>query len=355
MVAAPPQDNHHHQDDDNASDMDMMYGSVERIESIRLDGLALLQIIKHCHDNVPKCVTGSLLGLEHGNVLELTYTFPSPDLGRRDENPTQTTTTMNGDQFQMDMMKHLRDVNVDNNKVGWYQSTVFGSFCNASVMEYQFQYQHTLGPNAVCVLYDPAQTTQGSLWLKAFRLTRAFYAAYHRACVATDAGGGWATFKLRSSALLDEVPITLYNTDLVSCWLFEHGRGDVAAACAFDRLDMSTNAYLETNVLHLSAWCDELALEHHKFQAYERSVAKQQAHYQQWQMKRKEENKTRREQGLSALPEDDPSLLKNMTPPSRLESLLITKQINTYCEQINRCTGRGFEKLFLVGSMHKSD
>lgn len=107
--------------------------------------------------------------------------------------------------------------------------------------------------------------------------------------------------------------------------------------------------------MHLGAWCDELAQEHVKFQTYERAVSRQRSQYQQWLVKRKEENKVRRERGQDLLPEEDPALLKAITPPSRLESLLITKQINTYCDQINRFTGKSFEKLFLVGSLHKDE
>lgn len=217
-----------------------IYESLERIETIRLDGLALLQIVKHCHDNTPRCVTGSLLGLENGKVLEITHTFASPDPEKDDSN---------GDQFQIDMMKNLRDVNVDNNKVGWYQSTSFGSFISSAVMEYQFQYQEILGPNAVALIYDPTQTTKGSLYLKAFRLTKEFFEHYRKNAAQRD---GFAKLDVRSDNIIEEIPITLYNTELVSCWLYENGR-KVSAECDFDRLDMSTNSYL---VNHLIRYVD---------------------------------------------------------------------------------------------------
>ena len=73
-----------------------------------------MKIVKHCHDALPAMVTGSLLGLAvDGGVLEITHAFPSPDNGKDDEID---------DEFQLEMMRMLREVNVDNNCVGWYRS-----------------------------------------------------------------------------------------------------------------------------------------------------------------------------------------------------------------------------------------
>ena len=92
----------------------------------------------------------------------------------------------------------LREVNMDNNCVGWYQSMFLGTYNNTTVIETQLQYvyshthmrarthphPHTYGPacryqenlsdNTVIILYDPIQTANGSLTIKAFRLSDAF-------------------------------------------------------------------------------------------------------------------------------------------------------------------------------------
>jgi translation initiation factor 3 subunit H len=65
-------------------------------------------------------VTGSLLGLAtESGVLEITQAFPSPDNGKDDEVD---------DDFQLEMMRMLREVNVDNNCAGWYQSMYLGIY-----------------------------------------------------------------------------------------------------------------------------------------------------------------------------------------------------------------------------------
>ena len=54
--------------------------------------------------------TGQLLGLDQDRVLEVTHSFPFP----HDDEDEET-----GAEYQMDMMRCLRDVNVDSNTVGW--------------------------------------------------------------------------------------------------------------------------------------------------------------------------------------------------------------------------------------------
>jgi translation initiation factor 3 subunit H len=46
---------------------------------------------------------------------------------------------------------------------------------------------------------------------------------------------------------------------------------------------------------------------------------------------------------------------KPIAQPSRLESLLITNQINNYCQQISQFAGQGFSKLYMVAGLHKDD
>ena len=75
------------------------------------------------------------------------------------------------------MMRCLRDVNVDNNTVGWYQSTYFSSFIEESCIETQFNYQQHI-KTAVLLVYDPARTRATGMPLRAFRLTDHFMALY---------------------------------------------------------------------------------------------------------------------------------------------------------------------------------
>ena len=73
----------------------------------------VLKIIKHCQQALPGFVNGQLLGLDIGRTLEVTNCFPFPgkDSGETDDDSAE---------YQMEMMRCLREVNVDNNTVGWY-------------------------------------------------------------------------------------------------------------------------------------------------------------------------------------------------------------------------------------------
>ena len=49
-----------------------------RVREVQIDGLAVLKIVKHCDENLPTMVAGSLLGLDVNGVLEVTYAYPFP-------------------------------------------------------------------------------------------------------------------------------------------------------------------------------------------------------------------------------------------------------------------------------------
>lgn len=43
--------------------------------------------------------------------------------------------------YQLEMMRSLREVNVDNNTVGWYQSTYMGAYQSVELIDTFLQYQ----------------------------------------------------------------------------------------------------------------------------------------------------------------------------------------------------------------------
>ncbi|CAI5709194.1 unnamed protein product [Hyaloperonospora brassicae] len=318
-----------------------IFEGVNPVTRVALEGVALLQIIKHCHGSPPGGVAGSLLGMDNEQVLEVTNSFPSLPSSERKKGTNE---------YELDMMKSLREVGMDNNKVGWYQSVAMGTFCTASFIEHQYQYQKSLGPNAICLIYDSAETSKGSLSLHAVRLTKAFVDTYKSGAFTKES---FAKTDIRSATIVEEIPIEIRNADIITCWLEQ--TKDSVSGSSFERLDLATNAYLENSLKNMTLWADELAQEHYKFQGFERALSKQRAAYQQWQNRQREENKIRRENGEKLVPEEDPNFFKSVNQPSRLESLLITKQMNTYCEHINRYAGKSFQKLFLAAKIHQNE
>ena len=70
-------------------------------------------------------------------------------------------------QYQMEMMRNLRKVNIDHLHVGWYQSTYFGGFINRALLDSQYNYQHAIEESVVLIYGKIA-----ILWLTLIKLCK---------------------------------------------------------------------------------------------------------------------------------------------------------------------------------------
>jgi len=320
------------------------------LECVQLDGLVLLKIIKHCKENLPELVTGQLLGLDVGTTLEVTNCFPYPSkTGDEDEEIQESS--LGGAEYQIEMMRCLREVNVDNNTVGWYSSTYMGSFINEGSIETQYNYQEKINKKCIMLVYDPLKTSQGILSLKAYRLTLSFLELFKNQTFTKES---LSKAKVTYNDIFEEVPVKIHNSYLIKALLYEF-QEDTNIESDFERLNLSTNPFLEKNLEFLIECLDDLGVEQNKFQYHQRNVQKQQSQQLAWIQKRKAENLLRKQNGEELLPETDPlnPIFKPITEPSRLESLLITNQINNYCRHINHFAGNNFTKIFLMGELKK--
>lgn len=88
--------------------------------------------------------------------------------------------------YQSDMIRNLREVNIDANNVGWYASANMGNFVNLSFVENQYHYQKELNERAIAIVHDVSRSSQGSLSLHAYRLSPAFMVAYKEGKFTTE-------------------------------------------------------------------------------------------------------------------------------------------------------------------------
>lgn len=132
--------------------------------------------------------------MDKESVLEITNTFPFPtvDASATDghQNDVSQLAAAAPRQkanitYQNEMIRHLKEVNVDANNVGWYTSATMGNFVNLSFIENQFHYQKD-NENTVALVYDASKSSQGNLTLRAFRLTNNFMAAYKEGKFTTE-------------------------------------------------------------------------------------------------------------------------------------------------------------------------
>ncbi|KAL7124328.1 hypothetical protein ABFS83_14G041100 [Erythranthe nasuta] len=312
---------------------------------VQIEGLVILKIIKHCKEFSPALVTGQLLGLDVGSALEVTNCFPFPIREEDEEVEAE------GANYQLEMMRCLREVNVDNNTVGWYQSTLFGSFQTVELIETFMNYQENIR-RCVCIIYDPSRANQGVLALKALKLSDSFMELYRT--------NNFTGEKLREKNLswvdiFEEIPIKVSNSALISAFMTELEADTPVRQCDYERLQLSTSPFLERNVEFLIECMDDLSMEQQKFQFYYRNLSRQQAQQQAWLQKRRAENMARKTSGEEPLPEEDPSnpIFKPIPEPSRLDSFLITNQIANYSNQINGVAGQSFSRLYLMKALHE--
>jgi translation initiation factor 3 subunit H len=370
---------------------------------------ALLKIVKHCQESLPNLVSGSLLGLvvqhdsddENGtkkSVMEITHSFPFPSdqfnnkahsLENEDdilvtgaatsasstalEGAEDTVAGYDGHEYQMEMMRMLREVNVDNNCVGWYQSMYLGLYSTAAILENQFNYQTELSANSVVLLYDPMQTTHGQMVLKCLRLTEA--------CVAQQSPANGKNTYLASGDIFEEIPITFTNPGLVQAFLadvadgihpttkammnpFSSGPGakddwyqgggvegssyNPTHATLFDRLDLSTNPYLEKHLEFVTTFVEDLTTEQNKLQYYTRQVGRQVAASSGGKDAR---NKPPKQNLL--LSDALAQAWAQPEAPRRLDSALLNHQIRTYVDQMDACASDGLSKLFLTSGLQQ--
>lgn len=318
------------------------------LRTVQIDGLVVLKIIKHCKECSTALVTGQLLGLDIGSVLEVTNCFPFPSRGTEEEDEADA----DGANYQLEMMRCLREVNVDNNTVGWYQSTLMGSFQTVELIETFMNYQENIR-RCVCIIYDPERSGQGVLAMKALKLQDTFMDLYK----SNDFTGE----KLREKNLtwvdiFEEIPVKISNSALVSSIMAELETDSPVSQGDYDRLVLSTNPFMEKNLEFLIDCMDDLSMEQQKFQYYYRNLSRQQSQQQAWLQKRRADNMARKAAGEEPLPEEDASnpVFKPIVEPSRLESYLITNQVANYCDQIKGFSGQSFSKLYLMEGVHKS-
>lgn len=333
-----------------------------------------MKIAKHCSTNFPSMATGALVGMDQNNVLEITNTFPFPTVDSSATDSHQNDASLlaaaaprqkSNITYQNEMIRHLKEVNVDANNVGFYTSATMGNFVNLGFIENLYFYQKEQ-KQTVALVYDTSKSSQGNLTLRAFRLTPTFMNAFKEAKFTTES---LQKSKLTFKDILAELPVKVHNSHLLTSFLHQIPSGpsqedlenpttlaelerepvNAPLYPSIDNLDVAVDPYLEKT-------CDLLleSIEGHytdlnNFQFYQRQLAREQTKITQWQTKRKAENAQRALAKQDPLPEDEwQRLFKLPQEPSRLEGMLNAKQVEQYGKQVDGFTAGITSKMFAV-------
>ena len=220
-------------------------------------------------------------------------------------------------------------------------------------MNIQLSYQKRFGERVVGLVYSPLKSLQGSqLSIRAYRLSNTFMDALeeNESSVTQEQ---IRELGLNSSMILEEIPIKIVNTSLNKALLYEMSKRENATSSRRGRLDLSINPVLEVEMKNLVSGIEKLTEEQAKFQRYERDVTRQKQQRSNWLQERRIKNAQRKEEGLEPLPEfeHDHPVFRTIPEPSRLDSLLVAKQIRSY--YIIDHGSCGFSKQFFGGLQKK--
>ena len=177
--------------------------NISPLREVQVEALVVMRIIKHSTSAFPTPATGCLVGMDvpsaAGTQLQVTNCFPFPTtLPEQSTTPDQyyqqdaaalaaaAPRAKNNVPYQNDMIKYLREVNVDAQSVGWYISTSMGNFVNQNFIENQSFYQRAADEKTVALVFDVSRSSAGSLNLKAYRLSPSFVASYREGKFTTE-------------------------------------------------------------------------------------------------------------------------------------------------------------------------
>ncbi|KAL1976997.1 hypothetical protein VTN31DRAFT_3279 [Thermomyces dupontii] len=347
------------------------------LTAVKVDALVVMKIIKHSNQSFPTVATGSLVGMDVDSTLEVTNCFPFPVVEIPPESHFDTAVpnaaaaaprAKANTAYQAEMIRMLREVNIDAQNVGWYTSANMGNFVNLTVVENQYFYQKEMNERTVTLVHDVSRSAQGSLSLRAFRLSPAFMAAFKENKFTSE---HLQKSGLRYQDIFVELPVQIHNSHLLTSFLHQlptpapteplelpssldaiHNNPIVQSSVLspnFDNLSLSIDPFLEKNCDLLLDAIETHHTENNNFQYYQRALAREQQKIAAWQAKRKAENISRAALKQPPLPEDEwQRLFKLPQEPSRLESMLNSRQVEQYSRQIDGFVSATTGKMFAV-------
>lgn len=320
---------------------------------VQLDGIVITKILKHSREAFSTTAHGLLLGLDLDGILEVSNSFALPNHNSDDDEKATKSIA----RYQQSMLRSLKEVQGDDNVVGFYQATSLGAFFNQSLVDTQAIHQDRLRHGGVVIVHDISQTARGNASFRAFKLTPAFMDAYRRANFST---AGLISHRLTFASILEEIPLRVRTNALLSSYLntlatrststFSGAHPGVATTSAlppsYSVLDIG-NMGLTKNLEQVAEAIDNYRTEEGNVAYLSRQIAREKLRAETYVAKRKEENARRVAQGLNALPEEDVGRLFRIPPePSRLESMLLLGQVDAYAKSLESIASTGLVKMY---------
>ncbi|KAF8680125.1 Eukaryotic translation initiation factor 3 subunit K [Rhizoctonia solani] len=316
------------------------------LTSVELDGLVVMKIMKHSQES--SNANGLLVGIDLDGTLNVTNSFAMPNLTDDDDKSGKAAANA---RYQVAMLRQLNEVQGDDSVVGFYQSCTLGGFLRQSLIEQQALHQEKLRHGGVVVVHDTSSAVRGVASLRAFRLSESFRKAHKNKKFDT---ASLISNQLTFSAIMEEFPVTVHNTSLLSAFLSNLSLPTQLTSLSpstfpsapiepsFLQFDLNPNAHLERLVDAADAVkAEESNLAYHARQhARERTRA---------EAKRVEEDAQRANQGLPPMTDEEfARMFRLPSEPSRLESMLLLGQLDTQAKSAAVASSAEMVKMYLA-------
>jgi len=160
--------------------------------------------------------------------------------------------------------------------------------------------------------------------------------------------------RLTFSSILEEIPVVIRTSALLNTFLGTLSEPSSEPSIdptgstvptlsvphsslppSFAPLDLESPNYLTSNLERIVEGLDDYKNEENNLGYLSRQIAREKARADTYVQKRRDENAARIAAGLAPLPEDDVSRLFKIPPePSRLESMLLLGQVDSYAKTL---------------------
>lgn len=323
-------------------------------ETVQVDSGVIMKMMKHFESERQLGGTPQARGYLTGLIaveerrLELTNCFHATSrcLEDSEEDLYRQQEEVQG------MLRRFRNMNMDYELLGFYESASFGSAFTKTFLESMLEYQQQL-EDSVVLLYDNTKTAAGLLAFRAFRLSPAALR-----CFAED--GDLFPDKIKAaglshSSLFVELPILIKNSHLVNVALAEMQLlRPMASKAPF--LDLAHSGSLEKCLRGLMDNLDNLNAETNRYNKYAAEKAKHDAIRDTQLAKRRLENEARRARGEPELPmEEAIKAGKALLPHSLTPTLLAAAQVSGFLRHASQTSAHNLHKLFLTEALLGQD
>merc|ERR1712093_135105 len=156
------------------------------LNSVQIEALVVMKIVKACSATFPTTATGSIVGMDINGTLQITNCFPFPtaDIAASDSHPND----------------HMAASNIA---------------AAAPRSKANIAYQNE---RMVALVHDVSRSSQGALSLRAFRLSPTFMAAFKESKFTTE---HMQKSKLTYKDILIELPIIVHNSHLLTSFIHQ--------------------------------------------------------------------------------------------------------------------------------------